>query len=219
MRPLCWPPASQGQRRRFMMIAAGVPAAVMAMFLVATPRSLIAGLTSASTCAECFTPALWTSLVWGDPADINAIYGRVAWISAATATAWLWRHRCRDTQGLLTVLTAIALMRCLVFEAGIYAYYWVPAILLALVWTTRTGRRLWPPLLGFASLAAWHTASAEVPLPLWWAVATATAAAVWYPTLRSLGRPQPRTIRQPRAARRSRTNRAAKGLKLREALS
>ena len=178
------------RRRSFMMIAAGVPAVMLSLIFAAAPLSLFSGFTDTLTCAYCFRPALWASLFWDDPTQISATYGRVAWIAAGTATAWLWRHRCRDPQGLLTVLTAIALMRCLVFEAGIYAYYWVPAILFTLVLTTRDDRSLWVPLLGFAGLTAWHSASVDMPLPLWWAVAIAATAIVWYPVPRSLGRPR-----------------------------
>ena len=189
------------RRGRFALIAAGVPAVVMAMILAATPRSLVSGLTGAPTCVECFTPSLWASLVWDDADDITATYGRVVWVVAAVATTWLWRHRCRDVQGLFAVLTAIALMRCLVFEAGVYAYYWVPATIFTLVWSARAERRLWPTLMGFAGLAVWHLADDSVSLALWWTVTAAAASVAWHPVLRSLGRPHlKRSGREPEAA-------------------
>ena len=148
-----------GRRRGFVLVAAGIPAAFMAMIFAATPQSLIAGLTGAPTCAECFTPSLWASLVWDDPTKITATPGRTMWVGASAAAAWLWRHRCRDNQGLLAMLAAIALLRCLLFEAGVYAYYWVPAMIFALAWRARAGQRLWPSLLGFAGLTVWHITS------------------------------------------------------------
>ena len=192
--PVLFAACKPGQRGRFTAIAVGIPAAVMAMIFIATPTSLIDGLTGAPTCVDCFTPALWTSLIWEEAADISATYGRILWIVAAAIAAWLWRHRCRDAKGLLLMLTMISLMRVVVFEAGVYAYYWVPAMIFSLAWLTQKYRRLWPSSLGFTALIAWHKASDSVPLSVWWLIAAIIAAVIWQPVISSLDRPRLRRV-------------------------
>ena len=183
------------QRVRFTAIAVGIPAAVMAMIFTATPTSLVSGLTGAPTCADCFTPALWTSLVWDQAEDISATFGRIIWVAVSAVAAWLWRHRCRDTQGLLVILTFITLLRVALFEAGIYAYYWVPAMIFSIAWLAQAGRRLWPSSLGFTALIAWHHTAESVPLAVWWLVTLTTAVVIWQAALGSLGRPRLRPLR------------------------
>ena len=193
--PVLFAACKPGKRVRFTAIAVGIPATVMVMIFTATPSSLIRGLTGAPTCADCFTPALWASIVWEETSDISATYGRVMWLLASVIAAWSWRHRCRDIQGLLVMLTFISLMRPAIFEAGVYAYYWVPAMIFSIVWLRQTGRHLWPSSLGFTALVAWHHATASVPLAAWWLVTLTIVAVIWQPVLGSLGWPRYRLCR------------------------
>ena len=176
------------RRRQFAAIVVGVPAAVMLPFLVATPTDLLRAFMGPGSLVESGAQALWASLVWGDAEAVPGSPSRVVWLAASFAAAWLWRHRCRDPRGLMAVLTAIGLMRALLFEPVVYAYYWATPLAFTAVWATLTGRRRWTLVAGIAAIYLWYLA--DPPDPLWWTVTLGLAATVWSPVLRSLGPPR-----------------------------
>ena len=178
-----------GSRGRFVFVAAGLPTAVMALLFAAAPSSLISSVRGRSPCAECFVPSLWTSFVWESDEMISAAPSRILWIAASAAAAYFWRQRCSDLQGVVALLAAVGLMRCLLFEPGIYAYYWFPPMAMAVAGASLSGRRLWPLLCGFAALTAWHAAYAYVPLAMWWLAIAGTVVLLWGPQMRTLGPP------------------------------
>ena len=92
--------------------------------------------------------------------------------------------------GLLAVLTAVGLMRPLLFEPVVYAYYWATPLALTAVWATLVGRRRWTLIAGIAAVYLWYLA--DPPDLLWWAATAALAAGIWAPILRTLGPPRPR---------------------------
>ena len=173
-------------RRRFTMIAMGLPMSVMALIFVATPSSLIKSASGISPCRECFTQAMWTSLFWDAEEAVSAAPSRLLWVAASAALAYVLRQRCTDLQGLLAVLTAVGLMRCMLFEPGIYAYYWFMPMTLTTISSALSGRRLWPLLSGFAALIAWQPASVHISLPLWWLGTSVAVVVIWTPQMRFL---------------------------------
>ena len=177
-------------RRRFLLIALAVPPAVMVPFLAATPTDLLRAFGGPESLVASGARALWAPLIWGDAEAVPGNPSRMLWIAVSVAVAWLWRHRCRDTGGLLAVLTAVGLMRPLLFEPVVYAYYWATPLALTAVWATLVGRRRWTLIAGIAAVYLWYLA--DPPDLLWWAATAALAAGIWAPILRTLGPPRPR---------------------------
>ena len=176
-------------RRRFAAIALGIPAAAMLPFFVATPTDLLRAFSGPDSLVATGAPAVWEPLVWGDAEAVPGSLSRMLWLAAACALTWLWRHRCRDPRGLLAVLTTVSVMRALLFEPVVYAYYWATPLAFAVVWATLAGRRRWTLVVGISAVCLWHLVAA--PPWLWWAGMAALAAVVWGPVVRSLGRHSP----------------------------
>lgn len=199
--PALFAACEPSRRMRFLIIAVGVPSAVMSIFFTATPTSVTKAVQGLAPCSECYTPSLWSGLFWDDDAVVSAAPSRILWILTSAWVAYLWREKCRQREGLITVLTVIALMRCLLYEPGVYGYYWFTPMSLALLSAALTGRRMWPLLLGFAAIMAWHSAGIHLPLALWWSATAVAAAVLWGPQLSSLGPPQAKRTSPARQAR------------------
>ena len=179
----------QKDRRRFAAIALGIPAAAMLPFFVATPTDLLRAFRGPQSLVDAGAPAVWAPLVWDDAEDVPGSLSRMLWLAAACALTWLWRHRCRDPRGLLAVLTTVALIRTLLFEPVVYAYYWATPLAFTAVWATFDGRRRWTLVVGISAVYLWYLAPA--PPWLWWGGMVVLAALVWGPVVRSLGRHAP----------------------------
>jgi hypothetical protein len=128
--------APVGKRALTAFYAFGIPALVMAPFLLASSAAW-ESLSGTRVALAYGQPQLWTSFL-GSGELANATVLRVAWGVVAVAVGFAVRHR-RDTDTLLAATGAVMLAR-LLFEPALFGYYIVPAAVIAVIWCARNAR-------------------------------------------------------------------------------
>jgi hypothetical protein len=175
--------APRRQRSIVGFYAFGIPALVMLPFVLSTPSAVWHALTSPLEAARLGHAQLWYLAGAQRAAEVHATLPRIVWGVVAVFVAVRVRRRA-DTDTLLAAVGVIMLAR-LAFEPVIFAYYLMPAVVVAIVWCARNGRPIVLRSLAGFVLGAFcvpHT----FPEPVFWLVIVAGLAYVCGPIVRSV---------------------------------
>ncbi len=175
--------APRGKRSVTGFYAFGVPALVMAPFLLATPHATWHSLTGSQASLAFGHQQLWTRVLFGGHLLANVTVLRALWGLGAVGVALLVR-RSPTPDRLLAAAGTIMLAR-LALEPNVFAYYLVPAAVLAIAWSARAGRPVLLRGVTAAVLGGWCI-SHWAPALVWWAVFAAGMAYVCGPMSSSL---------------------------------
>ncbi len=138
--------APRGRRSYAAFYALALPALIMAPFLLAGPGAWSSLVGTRATLAF-GQQQLWLNVAFGHQQLANPDLLRLLWGLVAIAIGWRVRHN--PNVDLLLAAVGTTMLARLLFEPVLFAYYLVPALVIAIIWCARNGQPI--ALRGFTA--------------------------------------------------------------------